>query len=225
MPVVHEDEQRAVAAHLALANVDNPVNVHETRIIAGSGETRWNSWTQRALFDQQGRAVEFQGVGRDITDRKEAEELLVAQLNLGIELSATLTLNDALDRCLETAIRVSQMDNGGIYLVDNETGEIRLAYCQGLPLEFARSVSYYPPDAPPAQAIAQGSPIYTHTADPLMSSTYIENQREGLRAFACIPVRYKGKVIAAVIVSSHTRDSVPQSSRTALDTIAAGEAR
>ncbi len=38
--------------------------------------TRWVQWTERPIFDDDGTLKEIQGVGRDITDRKMAEEAL-----------------------------------------------------------------------------------------------------------------------------------------------------
>ena len=44
---------------------------HQARIADGS--LRWFEWTDRALFNPQGQFVEYQGVGRDITQRKMIE--------------------------------------------------------------------------------------------------------------------------------------------------------
>jgi two-component system cell cycle sensor histidine kinase/response regulator CckA len=52
----------------------NPVAVIENRIYSGSGQLRWMQFANRGLFDNEGRLVEIQSVGRDITDRKRAEE-------------------------------------------------------------------------------------------------------------------------------------------------------
>ena len=38
------------------------------------GTIGWHHWINDAVLDGQGRLIEFQGVGRDITDRKRAEE-------------------------------------------------------------------------------------------------------------------------------------------------------
>ncbi len=43
---------------------------HEV-IVAGG--LRWQQWTNRAIFDVAGRLLEFQSVGRDVTERKRAE--------------------------------------------------------------------------------------------------------------------------------------------------------
>ncbi|MCL6559231.1 MAG: PAS domain S-box protein, partial [Firmicutes bacterium] len=59
--------------HIASLSRENPVATIEHRVVMPDGETRWQLWTDRALFDDSGNFVEFQSVGRDITDRKNVE--------------------------------------------------------------------------------------------------------------------------------------------------------
>jgi PAS domain S-box-containing protein len=56
----------------------NPLNPIQTREkhFTFAGEDRWLQWTQRAIFDQLGKIVEFQAIGMDITERKKAEKAL-----------------------------------------------------------------------------------------------------------------------------------------------------
>jgi PAS domain S-box-containing protein len=42
------------------------------------GSEGWHQWIHSAIVDQQGRVIEYQGVGRDITDQKRAENALRA---------------------------------------------------------------------------------------------------------------------------------------------------
>lgn len=44
------------------------------RVILPDGEVRWQSWTDQALFNEKGEIVEYQSVGRDITEIIQAEE-------------------------------------------------------------------------------------------------------------------------------------------------------
>src|SRR5690606_32720033 len=39
-----------------------------------TGETCWHQWTDRGFFDDDGALVEVQAVGRDVTEKKRAEE-------------------------------------------------------------------------------------------------------------------------------------------------------
>jgi len=44
------------------------------------GKVSWQLWAKRAIFDEHGQVKEYQSVGRDITDRKQAEDALQAAL-------------------------------------------------------------------------------------------------------------------------------------------------
>ncbi len=51
-----------------------PTGTCETCLPGPDGRARWLMWTHRALFEQDGRAMEYQSVAIDITQRKAAEE-------------------------------------------------------------------------------------------------------------------------------------------------------
>jgi two-component system CheB/CheR fusion protein len=74
--LVPEPEWEVVRQHLAGCSLENPVQtiVRQT----GGPNGPWRRWIGRALFDDQGRIVEFQAVGRDITVEKQSEEALRA---------------------------------------------------------------------------------------------------------------------------------------------------
>ena len=76
MPLIPTSDRQKVKAHLDTLGPKNPVETHEHRVIGQDGEIFWQQWTNRAVFDDEGRIIEFQSVGRDITDRKRAEKAL-----------------------------------------------------------------------------------------------------------------------------------------------------
>ncbi len=53
-------------------DMKNPVQSFECRIHHSCGRQRWNLWTVRALFDDHQKIIEYQGVGRDNTEKREA---------------------------------------------------------------------------------------------------------------------------------------------------------
>lgn len=62
---------------------ERPVATSEHRVIMdGDDRERWQQWTDRAIYDRQGSLIEFQSVGRDITERKQAEQALQASEEL-----------------------------------------------------------------------------------------------------------------------------------------------
>ncbi len=60
-------------AYLELFTASSPIATREVVVATRHGR-RWQHWGVRALFDESGIAVEYQAVGRDITDRKRAED-------------------------------------------------------------------------------------------------------------------------------------------------------
>lgn len=74
--VIEEDRER-LSKHLASLSRENPVQTIEHRYRTPAGDIRWQQWTDRAIIDDRGRICEIQSVGRDVTERKKAEEELM----------------------------------------------------------------------------------------------------------------------------------------------------
>jgi len=73
---IPKEEQERVKNQFMALNRETPMVTYEHRVIASDGMTRWQQWTDRALLDEQGRVIEYQSIGQDITERKRAEEAL-----------------------------------------------------------------------------------------------------------------------------------------------------
>jgi PAS domain S-box-containing protein len=79
---IPEHQKPASRACLASITPEHPVASIEHEVKGLDGEMRWQQWTDRGFFDERGRIIEYQAVGRDITERKQADEehrQLVAQ--------------------------------------------------------------------------------------------------------------------------------------------------
>jgi len=69
---------------------ENPTGTLEMPWVLPDGRVAWQNWENRAIFDDEGTVLEYQSVGRDITDQKTAEIALREALrNLGIMNSIT----------------------------------------------------------------------------------------------------------------------------------------
>jgi len=70
------EDRETVQRQIFSLNKDNPVAIAERRFIRPNGEVVWQQWTNRAVFNESGQIVEYQSVGRDITNQKQVEEQL-----------------------------------------------------------------------------------------------------------------------------------------------------
>jgi PAS domain S-box-containing protein len=75
-PVVPEDDRRALGEYFRSFGPAAPEATTEHRVILPDGSARWLRWHDRAFFDGTGAVAEFQSVGRDVTERREAEAAL-----------------------------------------------------------------------------------------------------------------------------------------------------
>jgi PAS domain S-box-containing protein len=76
MDCVHDRYKELVVRSLEDLSADNPSVMLEIEITRPEGEVRWQQITFRAIYDDAGQIMEYQGVGRDITHRKLAETAL-----------------------------------------------------------------------------------------------------------------------------------------------------
>ena len=77
MPLVADGDQNAVEAKIARLRSGSTRSEMDThRVIRPDGSLGWQEWVDHAIYDETGRIVEFQSVGRDVTERKRTEEAL-----------------------------------------------------------------------------------------------------------------------------------------------------
>ncbi|MFW9917322.1 MAG: PAS domain S-box protein [Candidatus Thorarchaeota archaeon] len=73
---VPEEDLQAALEKVAQLTPENPAVITEHRFFKPDGTVVWQEWIDRAIFDGNNQLIELQSVGRDITDRKRAEEAL-----------------------------------------------------------------------------------------------------------------------------------------------------
>lgn len=76
LELIPENEWPAVLDNLGAFTPDQNTSTYEYSVRRPDGSTGWQSWTDRAFFDENGQAIEFQSVGRDITHLKQTQEAL-----------------------------------------------------------------------------------------------------------------------------------------------------
>ena len=73
---IPEEDQKIIREHFLALTRENPVATVVHRIQKEGGAIVWLRWSDRAIFDPNGTLIEYQSVGRDITEQKLVEEAL-----------------------------------------------------------------------------------------------------------------------------------------------------
>ena len=73
IPDIPKDDIPLLRDHFASLTLENPSAIIIHRVIMPDGSIRCHRWSDRAIFNDQGKLIEYQSVGRDITDMKNIE--------------------------------------------------------------------------------------------------------------------------------------------------------
>jgi PAS domain S-box-containing protein len=77
-PLPHPDDLPMIEDKLARMSPANPVALIENRVVDAAGQMRWMEFANHGFYDAEGRLTEIQSVGRDVTDRRRAQDNLRA---------------------------------------------------------------------------------------------------------------------------------------------------
>lgn len=70
---IHEDDRDECVRLIELISVQNPTVEVSGHIVLPDGTSRWVRWSQTGIFDETGSLIEYQAVGKDITEQRLAE--------------------------------------------------------------------------------------------------------------------------------------------------------
>lgn len=218
--IVHPDDLERVERELLRRIEEDYVDFsQEYRILTKSGEIRWVEERTFIEADENGVVKYLKGIILDITERKRREKLLYIQRDLSIALSTSDSLNETLERLLDSCLEIDEINAGGIYLIDEETGDMNLAIHRGLSPNFVQHASHYNVNSPNTRLVMIGQPVYKQHIDLILTSRDEALRQENLRATAIIPVKSGNEVIAAFYLASSLEYEIPDSVRTVIETI------
>jgi PAS domain S-box-containing protein len=216
--VFPEDLHKLEKAVSHALSTGNPPDL-ELRVRTVNGNMRVIHSRAGMISDGSGKPIRMVGASLDITERRRIEDLMIVQRDLGIGLSAVSNLTEALDLCIDAALRISGMEAAGIYEVNEESGMHLIAH-KGLPPDFHDAVAHMPPDIPEFDSILGGIPVYTGTGfselSPLIRQALSRHQ---FIVSAAIPISYQGKVILSLHLATRQFEEMSPETRHAVETI------
>ena len=148
------------------------------------------------------------------------EKLIQIQHDLALSLVSTNSLDAALSQVLDSILEATDVTAGEIYVVDQENGGIDLITHRGVPREFVELTSHYEPDTLQVKKVMKGVPFYAELSE--LSPPRDRDILASLdfQAFGVVPVKDKGSVVACINVALKNVQSVSESTRTVVESIA-----
>ncbi|WP_292484695.1 PAS domain-containing protein [Methanohalobium sp.] len=191
----------------------------EYRIITRKGYIRWVDERTIIHRNDDGEPESYQGIILDNSKHRYAEKIINVQHKIGSLLNSDYDTDEAIDKVLDHILEINTIDCVCIHFVD-ESGGLDLINHKGLSLSLVHDISHINSNSFITKILMTGNPIYKDYSEIFFNSKSISNSKQGERALAIIPVKFKGEIIAALSVSSHTHDNLPQEVRIAIENIA-----
>ena len=94
LSVVPDQRREDLRNWAAEVTVDHPVVAGESRFVMANGRPYVQLWTEHGIFDEFGKLIEIQSVGRDITAERQAEEQFKEQQSLLAHVSRLSTMGE-----------------------------------------------------------------------------------------------------------------------------------
>ncbi|MHB8085891.1 MAG: GAF domain-containing protein, partial [Dehalococcoidia bacterium] len=175
------------------------------------------------LKQMHGRGAHLEALSerlkQEAAERKKAQEELQTRKDLAVALAGMEKIEDALQLCLVTAISMSGMDSGSIYVLDAATGILNLACSRGLTDDLIAKASRIDPLEPGMGLILEGKPRYSPEDVKTQDEELL--QSEGIKGVAVLPVMHQGQLVALLSISSHVSEAISYGARNSLEAIAA----
>jgi len=123
--LVHPQDQQIVVEAVAAALRGGPRYDVEYRVVRPNGEVRLVHSQGDVMRDDSGRPRRMFGTVQDITERKRAEQRLVAQHTVTQILARATTLQEATPKILQAVCECLVWDVGALWSLDREAGVLR----------------------------------------------------------------------------------------------------
>ncbi len=154
----------------------------------------------------------------ELSAASKKDQLIYEQHNLSKLLNEGLDFQASLRACLDTSLRVSGMDSGGIYLFDEEKQSLELAIHTGLSEEFIKVSTYYDRNTENVKLVKKRKPLYAKHSTVLKQFNEMRISDE-IYSIVIIPLVVNEQIIGCLNIGSGQNQQMPLYVRQAIETI------
>ncbi len=217
-----EDLDRGKPAHELLVAAAEGRYEDEGWRIRKDGSRFWANVLITALYDTDRQLIGFSKLTRDLTDRRRAEEALLAELSVSV--LPGLKIQQMLDAIAASMQRIVAHDYAGIALVDQTSGVLH-SYSLGSAAESdgETDLSLAPETSPEAAVLQTREALYIPDLElsAFPRSALQRARSAGVRAAWWLPLIHEGSVAGALCIGVRDPQSFEQVSRHTLTQMAA----
>ncbi len=152
---------------------------------------------------------------RDITEQKNFEKVLQMQRDFGIALSNIHEIDSLIKLCVETAITVSGMEIGAMFMYDPNSDKLILKQHLGIDDKISEDFIQIPKNPIFLSEMKAGNTLY-YTSDQIQENEFIGHSCTTLIA---IPVKYLDHNEGCFIFGSTKKETIPENTRNILHSL------
>lgn len=220
LPLVDDNDAAMVDAALRAARSGTRGSGLEFRVRRKDGGWIWVSMSWQPIFDTAGKSIGFRYGASDITNRKEDEQRALTLRDYALALLNMPSLDAILRLSLDTAIRITQGDCGGIYLTDPVTGDLVMRCDYGFEPEMAAHLRHVPAGTERARLVMRGKAYYGPL--PLdASEDPVPGLSPKIAGVWAVPILHEAQVLGCLNIGSWKSVELAPARRNALETVAA----
>ena len=202
---VEEDRERVAAAIGAAFAGYGEV---EAFLIGAGGALVPYHFSGVPLRDETGNILGLTGVGRDITERRRAEQRTAVLLEVATDISTAMDLGEIFSRVLRRTAEAIPCDGVVVFHVDPTDGFTRMIAEYGVPAELRPTAEAlaFPPDQPFGGRLARGEDLVINDLNqqPWLSREFCE--RFHLMALVGAPMHVRGRGLGTLAAFNSQSD-------------------
>lgn len=180
------------------------------------GGVAWLSINARLVRDETGHVLYHEGTVQDITEKKLVVDQILIQRDLALRLAQTDNVGDALALTLETALKASGMECGGIWLKKLGGEDLELISAKGFSPRLEKKARLLPAGSQPWKRMISGNRIVAVPSRESMPNAY----EEGYKYAVMAPILHDGQTIGSVNLYSTTEATISQQALIGLEFLA-----
>lgn len=202
--------------YLELIGKNGHVRDHLWSMYRKDGSIAWLLINARAVRDKTGQVLYHEGTVQDITEKKNMVDQILMQRDLALKLAQTGDVGEGLTLILETAVKASGMESGGIWLKKHGGEDLELISSIGLSTKMEKKIRVITAGSSPWKRMMNEKHILIIPSSESMPTS----SEEGYKYSATIPILHDGRVIASFNLFSRVKETISEQALISLDFLA-----